>query len=110
MQSRASNFVEEIYSSPYFFIHSNSIEHTLGSRHFSRLWGHSGECIYICISWASQVALVEGNLPVNAGDIRDVVWEDPLEKAMAAHSSIPAWRIPRTEEPSGLLSMGLERV
>ena len=31
--------------------------------------------------------------------------EDPLEKAMAAHSSILAWRIPRTEEPGGLQSM-----
>ena len=29
-------------------------------------------------------------------------WEDPLEKAMAIHSSIPAWKIPRTEEPGGL--------
>ena len=29
-------------------------------------------------------------------------WEDPLEKAMATHSSILAWRMPRTEEPGGL--------
>ena len=36
--------------------------------------------------------------------------EDPLEKGMATHSSILAWRIPRTEEPDGLLSMGSERV
>ena len=33
-------------------------------------------------------------------------WEDPLEKEMATHSSIPAWRIPRTEEPGRLPSMG----
>ena len=33
-------------------------------------------------------------------------WEDPLEKEMATHSSILAWRIPWTEEPSGLQSMG----
>ena len=33
-------------------------------------------------------------------------WEDPLEKAMATHSSILAWRIPRTEEPGGLQSTG----
>ena len=32
--------------------------------------------------------------------------EDPLEKGMATHSSIPGWRIPRTEEPGGLQSMG----
>ena len=36
--------------------------------------------------------------------------EDPLEKEMAAHSSILAWRIPWTEEPGGLQSMGLQRV
>ena len=36
--------------------------------------------------------------------------EDPLEKEMATHSSILAWRIPWTEEPGGLLSMGLQRV
>ena len=36
-------------------------------------------------------------------------WEDPLEKGMASHSSILAWRIP-TEEPGGLLSMGSQRV
>ena len=33
-------------------------------------------------------------------------WEDPLEKGMATHSSIPAWGIPWTEEPGGLQSMG----
>ena len=37
-------------------------------------------------------------------------WEDPLEKGMATHSSILAWRIPWTEEPGGLQSMGLQRV
>ena len=36
--------------------------------------------------------------------------EDPLEKGMAAHSSILAWRVPRTEEPDGLQSMRLQRV
>ena len=35
--------------------------------------------------------------------------EDPLEKEMAAHSSIHAWKIPRTEEPGGLQSIGLQR-
>ena len=37
-------------------------------------------------------------------------WEDPLEKAMATHSSILAWEIPWTEEPGGLESMGSQRV
>ena len=36
--------------------------------------------------------------------------EDPLEKKMAIHSSILAWKIPWTEEPGGLQFMGLERV
>jgi len=37
-------------------------------------------------------------------------WEDPLEEGMATHSSIPAWSIPWTEKPGGLLSMGSQRV
>ena len=37
-------------------------------------------------------------------------WEDPLEEEMAIHSSIPALKIPRTEEPGGLQSMGSQRV
>src|SRR5574340_240593 len=37
-------------------------------------------------------------------------WEDPLEEGMATHSSILAWRIPWTEEPGGLQSMGSQRV
>ena len=37
-------------------------------------------------------------------------WEDPLEEIMATHSSILAWRIPQTEEPGGLQSLGLQRV
>ena len=37
-------------------------------------------------------------------------WEDPLEEDMAAHSSILAWRVPWTQEPGGLQSMGSQRV
>ena len=37
-------------------------------------------------------------------------WEDPLEKGKATNSSILAWRIPRTEEPGRLQSMGSQRV
>ena len=39
-------------------------------------------------------------------EIRSLGWEDPLEKGTATHSSILAWRIPWTEEPGGLQSMG----
>ena len=42
--------------------------------------------------------------------IRSLGCEDPLEKGMATDSSILAWKIPRTEEPSRLQSMGLQRV
>ena len=44
------------------------------------------------------------------GQVRSLGWEDPLEKEMAAHSSSLAWRIPWTEEPGGLQSMGSQRV
>ena len=37
-------------------------------------------------------------------------WEDPLEEEMATHSSVLAWRIPWTEEPGGLQSIGSQRV
>ena len=42
--------------------------------------------------------------------VRSLGWEDPLEKEMAAHSSILAWKIPWTAEPGRLLSMGSQRV
>ena len=42
--------------------------------------------------------------------VRSVGWEDPLEKAMATHSSTLAWRIPWREGPGGLQSMGSQRV
>ena len=62
---------------------------------------------------ASQVALVIKNLPTNS-DLRMGVLspgqEEPMEGEMATHSSILAWKIPRTEEPGGLQSMGLQKV
>ena len=42
--------------------------------------------------------------------VRSLGWEDPLEKEMATHSSILAWKFPGTEEPGRLQSMGLQRV
>ena len=51
------------------------------------------------------------NLPaMQETQVQSLGWEDPLEKAMATHSSILAWEIPQTEEPGGLQSMGLQRV
>ena len=50
----------------------------------------------------------------NTGDtemwVQLLGWEDPLEKEMATHSSILAWRIPWTEEPGRLQSIGSQRV
>ena len=63
---------------------------------------------------AFQVALMVKNLPTNIGDVRDagsiLGLEDPLEQVMATRSSILAWRIPWTEEPSGIQSMESQRV
>ena len=42
--------------------------------------------------------------------VRSLGWEDPLEKEMAIPSNTLAWKIPWTEEPGGLQSMGLQRV
>ena len=47
------------------------------------------------------------NLPaLQETQVQSLGWEDPLEKEMATHSSVLAWRIPWTEEPSRLQSMG----
>ena len=42
-------------------------------------------------------------------ELQSLGWEDPLEKGMASHFSILAWRIPWTEEPDWLQSMGSQR-
>ena len=42
--------------------------------------------------------------------VQSLGWEDPLEKEMTPRPSILAWRIPRTEEPGGLQSVGFQRV
>ena len=60
---------------------------------------------------ASLVAQMVKNLPAMQGTrVWSLGQEDPLEKGMATHSSILAWRIPWTEKPSGLQSTGLQRV
>ena len=58
-------------------------------------------------SQASLIAQLVKNLPAMWETwVRFLGWEDPLEKEMATHSSILAWRIPWTEEPGGLQSTG----
>ena len=59
----------------------------------------------------SLVAQTVKNLPAMLETLaRSLGWEDPLEKGMATSSSILAWRIPWTEEPGRLQSMGSQRV
>ena len=60
---------------------------------------------------ASLVAWMAKNLPAMwKTQVLSLCWEDPLEKGMATHSSILAWRIPWTEEPGELQSIGSQRV
>ena len=68
--------------------------------------------IYVNTSFPGDSAVK--NLPTNAGDVggrvQSLGHEDPLEEEMATHASVLAWRIPRTEEPGGLQSMGSQGV
>ena len=60
--------------------------------------------------WASLVVQTVKNLPaVWKTRVQSLGREDPLQKGMATHSSILAWKIPCTEEPGQLQSMGLQR-
>ena len=60
---------------------------------------------------ASLVAQLVKNLPaIQDTWVQSLGWEDPLEKEMTCHSSILAWKIPWTEEPGRLESMGSQRV
>ena len=68
-------------------------------------------CSTMLLSQDFPVAQMVKNLSaMQQTQVRSMGWEDPLEKEMAIHSSIPAWRIPWTEEPGGLQPMGLQRV
>ena len=65
----------------------------------------------LCLYWASVVSQTLKILPsMPETQCRSLGWADPQEKGMATHSTILVWRIPGTEEPSELQSMGSERV
>ena len=67
--------------------------------------------IWLKLPWASLMAQRVKNLPaMQETQVQSLGWEDPLEKGMASHSSILAWRTPWTEEPCGLQFMGSQRV
>ena len=69
-------------------------------------------CIRIVVAqWTALVTqTVKHLLTVRETRVRSLGFEDPLEKEMAPHSSTLAWKIPWTEEPGRLQSMGLQRV
>ena len=56
-----------------------------------------------------MVAQTVKNVPADTG-VQCLSWEDPLEWKMATHSSILTWKMPWTEEPGGLQSLGWQRV
>ena len=61
--------------------------------------------------WASLMAQMVKNLPaLQEMQVQSLGLQDPPKKRMATHSSILAWRIPWTEEPGGLQSVGSQRV
>ena len=61
--------------------------------------------------WITLVAqMVKGLSAMQKTQVLSLDWEDPLEKEMAAHSSILAWKIPWISEPGRLPSMGSQRV
>ena len=63
------------------------------------------------MDWATLVAQMVKNPPAMQETwVQSLGWEDPLEKGMATHSSILAWRIPWTEEHGWLQSVGSQRV
>ena len=76
---------------------------TTGLSHFN--------CWIVFFVWASLVTQMIKNVPaVQDTWFQSLSPEDPAEKGMATYSSILAWRIPGTDEPGGLQSMGLYRV
>ena len=67
------------------------------------------------MSWVTCLGLPGGSAVKNSPamqemqetQVQSLGWDDTLEEVMATHSSILAWRIPRTEQPGSLQSMGL---
>ena len=77
------------------------------------LFPHSNHRVHssLYIEWDFPVAQIVQHLPAMQETlVLSLGWEEPLEKGMATYSSILGWRIPWTEEPDGLQSMGLQRV
>ena len=67
-------------------------------------------CLCVCVYFSLVAQRLKCLPAMQKTWVRSLAHEDPLEKEMATHSSILAWRIPWTEEPGGLQSMGSQRV
>ena len=67
-----------------------------------RLWGHTESDVTEVTQQQQQQPMQEPQETL----VQSLGWEDPLEEEMIIHSSILAWVIPQTEEPSGLQSIG----
>ena len=62
------------------------------------------------VTWGFPSGLVVKNSAMQETQVQSLGWEDSSEEGMATHSSILAWRIPWTEGPGGLESIGSQRV
>ena len=81
------------------------------SNRICRKVGSTFRYIQVNTRWASLVAEMVKSLPaMQEIRVRSLGGDDPLEKGMATHSSILAWKIPWMEEPHGPQFMGLKRV
>ena len=85
--------------------------HTVHGVTKSQMWGTYTVIRRQSTLWASLVAQRVKCLPTMWETwVRSLGWEDPLEKKKATHSNTLAWKIPWTEEPGRLQSIGLQRV
>ena len=104
-------FIYSFYLSAAYWV---SGEKQLASRKAKKCIKVADLSFVLAAIWASQVALLVKNLPGNSGDVRDagsiLGWGRSLEEGLATHSYTRAWRIPRTEEPGRLRSIGSHRV
>ena len=96
-----------VYMYHNFLIHSSANGH-LGFFHVLAIVKSSEVDIKVHVSSVAQ--MVKRLSTMQETRVRSLGWEDPLEKEMATHSSTIAWKIPWTEEPGRLQSMGSQKV